>query len=91
MSCPDPEPPPGSVQDLENQKYLLERRIRDKKNQDFLASGRLDKMLEELALVTNLTQKERAGKSWEELLQLSIDKARKTQSAYTDSLWAKRK
>lgn len=89
MSCPDPNPEPGSVQDLENQKYQLERRIREKKNADYIYSGKLESDLNELCIAVNLTKREQAGKTWEELIKTCIEKAKKTNAAYTESLWAK--
>lgn len=91
MSCPDPTPESGSIQDLEWQAEQAKKRLIAKKDEEYIASGRL------LEDIENLLQTFGASYSYgpkpetlEEKFKAGIKKAKETNSQYYDKLWEKR-
>lgn len=87
MSCPDPTPVPGSVEDLESQARMLQQRINAKRNEEYVSSGRLAFDID--TLFKRFGGNGSKAETLEEKLKVATAEAIKRDQAYTESLWKK--
>lgn len=86
MSCPDPTPEPGSIQDLEWQAEQAKKRLLAAQDKKYIEEGGL---LEDINDLLGLYNKKTLD-TLEEKVKYAVKQARTTNEKYYEELWRKK-